>query len=70
MVFQHYNLFPHLTVEENVMLSPRIVKKVAAEKAHETAIKVLQQVMLFDEVTSALDLELTQEVLKVMEELA
>lgn len=24
MVFQHYNLFPHLTVEENIMLSPRI----------------------------------------------
>ncbi|WP_034298963.1 amino acid ABC transporter ATP-binding protein [Herbaspirillum sp. RV1423] len=103
MVFQHYNLFPHLTVEENVMLSPRIVKKVATEKARETAIKVLQQVgldhkrdaypeqlsggqqqrvaiarslamepqvMLFDEVTSALDPELTQEVLKVMEELA
>jgi len=103
MVFQHYNLFPHLTVEENVMLSPRIVKKVATEQARETAIKVLKQVgldhkrdaypeqlsggqqqrvaiarslamepqvMLFDEVTSALDPELTQEVLKVMEELA
>jgi len=36
MVFQSYNLFPHLTVEENVMLSPRIVKKVPTEKARET----------------------------------
>ena len=103
MVFQSYNLFPHLTVEENVMLSPRIVKKVPADKARETAVRVLTQVgldhkrdaypeqlsggqqqrvaiarslamepqvMLFDEVTSALDPELTQEVLKVMEELA
>ena len=103
MVFQSYNLFPHLTVEENVMLSPRIVKKVPTEKARETAARVLKQVgldhkrdaypeqlsggqqqrvaiarslamepqvMLFDEVTSALDPELTQEVLKVMEELA
>ncbi|KAF1852424.1 hypothetical protein Lal_00037155 [Lupinus albus] len=103
MVFQHYNLFPHLTVEENIMLSPRIVKKTATDTARETAIKVLKQVgldhkrdaypeqlsggqqqrvaiarslamepqvMLFDEVTSALDPELTAEVLKVMEELA
>lgn len=103
MVFQSYNLFPHLTVEENVMLSPRIVKKIPIETARDTAIKVLTQVgldhkrdaypeqlsggqqqrvaiarslamepqvMLFDEVTSALDPELTQEVLMVMEELA
>jgi polar amino acid transport system ATP-binding protein len=103
MVFQSYNLFPHLTVEENVMLSPRIVKKIASDKARATAARVLAQVglehkrdaypeqlsggqqqrvaiarslamepqvMLFDEVTSALDPELTQEVLKVMEELA
>lgn len=103
MVFQSYNLFPHLTVLENVMLAPRIVKKRAQQPGKETALRVLKQVgldhkqdaypeqlsggqqqrvaiarslamepqvMLFDEVTSALDPELTQEVLTVMEDLA
>ncbi|WP_042778208.1 amino acid ABC transporter ATP-binding protein [Sinorhizobium fredii] len=103
IVFQSYNLFPHLTVSENIMLAPRIVKDVAKTKAKEVAREVLQlvglsekfdsypdqlsggqqqrvaiarslamrpKVMLFDEVTSALDPELTEEVLMVMEQLA
>ena len=103
MVFQSYNLFPHLTVEENITLAPRVVKKEALAEAKATARKVLEQVgllekidaypeqlsggqqqrvaiarslamhpkvMLFDEVTSALDPELTEEVLRVMEGLA
>ena len=103
IVFQSYNLFPHLTVEENVMLAPRKVKKLHKGEAHDLAAHVLQQVgmsdratyypeqlsggqqqrvaiarslameprlMLFDEVTSALDPELTGEVLKVIEGLA
>ncbi|CCE99461.1 putative ABC transporter (plasmid) [Sinorhizobium fredii HH103] len=103
IVFQSYNLFPHLTVGENIMLAPRIVKDVAKTKAKEVAREVLQlvglsekfdsypdqlsggqqqrvaiarslamrpKVMLFDEVTSALDPELTEEVLTVMENLA
>ena len=103
IVFQSYNLFPHLTVEANIMLALRHVKRQTREQAHATALQVLEkvglrakadaypeqlsggqqqrvaiarslamepQVMLFDEVTSALDPELTQEVLKVMEELA
>ncbi|WP_018238427.1 amino acid ABC transporter ATP-binding protein [Ensifer sp. BR816] len=103
IVFQSYNLFPHLTVGENIMLAPRIVKDVAKTKAREVAREVLQlvglsekfdsypdqlsggqqqrvaiarslamrpKVMLFDEVTSALDPELTEEVLMVMEQLA
>ncbi len=103
IVFQSYNLFPHLTVERNVMLAPRLVLKCTRAESRERAQAVLAQVgledkaqaypsqlsggqqqrvaiarslamsprlMLFDEVTSALDPELTGEVLRVMERLA
>jgi polar amino acid transport system ATP-binding protein len=103
IVFQSYNLFPHLTVEENVTLAPRSVKRVPKAEARELARQALAQVgledklhaypeqlsggqqqrgaiarslamhpkvVLFDEVTSALDPELTSEVLKVIERLA
>jgi len=103
MVFQSYNLFPHLTVERNITLALTLVKKRPREEARRKAAEVLAlvgltdktvaypeqlsggqqqrvaiarslalepQVMLFDEVTSALDPELTAEVLAVMEDLA
>jgi polar amino acid transport system ATP-binding protein len=103
MVFQSYNLFPHLTVERNITLALTLVKKESKVEATKTAADVLQmvgltdkitaypeqlsggqqqrvaiarslalqpQVMLFDEVTSALDPELKTEVLGVMEDLA
>jgi polar amino acid transport system ATP-binding protein len=103
IVFQSYNLFPHLTVGQNIMLSPRITQGVSNADAMALAKDVLAQVglsekfdsypdnlsggqqqrvaiarslamrpkvMLFDEVTSALDPELTGEVLLVMEKLA
>ena len=103
MVFQGYNLFPHLTVERNVTLALTLVKKQSRDEARKRAAEVLglvgltdkiaaypeqlsggqqqrvaiarslalaPQVMLFDEVTSALDPELTSEVLAVMEDLA
>jgi polar amino acid transport system ATP-binding protein len=103
MVFQSYNLFPHMTVAENIMLALRRVKSIRKEKALEIARQVLAKVglsekidnypeqlsggqqqrvaiarslamqpkvMLFDEVTSALDPKLTGEVLRVMEDLA
>jgi len=103
IVFQSYNLFPHLTAAQNVMLAPRKVKKIPMAEARDLAAEVLAQVglsdkadsypdqlsggqqqrvaiarslamrprvMLFDEVTSALDPELTGEVLKVIEKLA
>jgi polar amino acid transport system ATP-binding protein len=103
IVFQSYNLFPHLTIEENITLAPCSVKGISKSQAKEQAQQVLAQVgledklhqypeqlsggqqqraaiarslamqpkvMLFDEVTSALDPELTGEVLKVIEALA
>jgi polar amino acid transport system ATP-binding protein len=103
IVFQSYNLFPHLSVEKNITLAPRVVKQMAAGEARELAREVLRkvgleekigaypdqlsggqqqrvaiarslamrpQLMLFDEITSALDPELTGEVLKVLEAMA
>ncbi|GJD65883.1 amino acid ABC transporter ATP-binding protein [Methylobacterium frigidaeris] len=103
IVFQSYNLFPHLTIEQNITLAPTAVKGMPRAEARALAAEVLAQVglgdklqaypeqlsggqqqraaiarslamrpkvMLFDEVTSALDPELTGEVLKVIEVLA
>jgi polar amino acid transport system ATP-binding protein len=99
MVFQSYNLFPHLTVLDNVTLAPRRVHKKPRRDAEAAALHLLErfgladkardhpdklsggqqqrvavvcamatdpQVMLFDEVTSALDPELVGEVLDVI----
>lgn len=103
IVFQGYNLFPHLTVQQNITLALTAVKKMPKPQAEDIAhtmlarvgleakksaypeqlsggqqqrvaiarsLAMMPQVMLFDEVTSALDPELTGEVLKVMEQLA
>ena len=103
IVFQSYNLFPHLSVEKNITLAPRVVKGMEREAARELAAAALArvgladkidaypdqlsggqqqrvaiarslamkpQLMLFDEITSALDPELTGEVLKVLEKVA
>lgn len=103
MVFQSFNLFPHMTVLENVMLAPVRVRKVAKKDAKEQALTLLRSVgleskanerpanlsggqmqraaiaralamrpklMLFDEVTSALDPELVNEVLSTIKDLA
>lgn len=103
MVFQSFNLFPHLSVLENLILASTKVYKVRREEAIEKARSVLEriglqskikeypsrlsggqrqrvaitralmldpQLMLFDEITSALDPELIQEVLDVLEDLA
>jgi polar amino acid transport system ATP-binding protein len=103
MVFQHFNLFPHLTVLDNITLAPRKVLKLGKQEARARATDLLEQVgladkaneyparlsggqkqrvaiarslalrpkvMLFDEVTSALDPELVGEVLNVLRDLA
>jgi polar amino acid transport system ATP-binding protein len=103
MVFQHFNLFPHLTALGNVTLALEKVLSYTKEEAQELAMAELERVglgakamsypsrlsggqqqrvaiaralamrpsvMLFDEVTSALDPELVQEVLEVMRRLA
>src|SRR5690349_19527543 len=103
IVFQSFNLFPHLSVERNITLAPTVVKGMDRKAARELARSVLRkvgleekidarpdqlsggqqqrvaiarslamspQLMLFDEITSALDPELVGEVLKVLEEMA
>jgi ABC-type polar amino acid transport system ATPase subunit len=103
IVFQSFNLFPHLTALRNVTLAPLKVKKMSQEEATEKALQQLDKVglkykadaypahlsggqqqrvaiaralamdpdvMLFDEVTSALDPELVKEVLDTMKGLA
>ncbi|MBY6677596.1 amino acid ABC transporter ATP-binding protein [Rhodococcus sp. BP-149] len=48
MVFQHFNLFPHMSVIENVMLAPVETKKSDKSKARENAVRLLAQVGLAD----------------------
>jgi polar amino acid transport system ATP-binding protein len=48
MVFQQYNLFPHLTAGENVMLAQTVVRKIHKAKARATAHTVLERVGLGD----------------------
>jgi polar amino acid transport system ATP-binding protein len=103
IVFQQFNLFPHIRVLDNLTLAARRVRKIARPKAEARALELLGRVgleekarqyphqlsggqqqrvaiaralmmephvMLFDEVTSALDPELVGEVLIVMRDLA
>jgi polar amino acid transport system ATP-binding protein len=48
MVFQKFNLFPHVTVFENIIMPQITVKGVAKEKAEEKAIKLLEKVGMLD----------------------
>jgi len=46
MVFQHFNLFPHLTVEQNITLAPVTLKKKTKDEAHEVAHRLLDRIGL------------------------
>ena len=103
MVFQQYNLFPHKTALQNVMMAPTLVLKEPKEEVEKRARELIKkvrldgkedsypgelsggqqqrvaiarslamrpQVMLFDEVTAALDPETVKEVLVTIKELA
>ena len=103
IVFQAYNLFPHMTVLDNITLGPRRARGVAKSEAEDKAMELLTrfglgdkaeeypnrisggqnqraaivralvgdpEILLLDEVTSALDPELVGEVLGVIRELA
>ena len=52
MVFQRFNLFPHMTVLENIMLAPMKVKKIAKAEAEKTARELLSRVGLAEKADS------------------
>ncbi|MFC1876100.1 amino acid ABC transporter ATP-binding protein [Thermodesulfobacteriota bacterium] len=49
MVFQHFNLFPHLTIVENLSLGPMWVRKVPKKEAEETAMYYLKKVQIAEQ---------------------
>ncbi|MBO7738201.1 MAG: amino acid ABC transporter ATP-binding protein, partial [Clostridia bacterium] len=52
MVFQNFNLFPHMTVTENITLAPVMTRKATKAEATEKALKLLERVGLSDKANS------------------
>ena len=50
MVFQHFNLFPHLTVRENITLAPKMLKGISKAEADQLAVEQLNKVGLLDRI--------------------
>ncbi len=46
MVFQHFNLFPHLTIIDNLALAPKLVKNIDANEAHSRGMELLKKVKI------------------------
>lgn len=56
MVFQHFNLFPHLTIKDNITIAPRKLKIMSAAEADKKAIELLERVGLPDKADSYPDM--------------
>lgn len=52
MVFQHFNLFPHLTVKENLEMAPRLVKKESSKDLNRRSMELLEKVGLADKASA------------------
>lgn len=52
MVFQHFNLFPHMTVLDNITLAPQKIRKMSKEEAEKIALELLAKVGLQDKADS------------------
>ncbi len=52
MVFQHFNLFPHLTILENITIAQKLVKKTPNDEAKKIAKQLLEKVKLADKINS------------------
>ncbi len=52
MVFQNYNLFPHLTVKENVTLAPKVLKMGSEDEINDLAKRLLSEVNIIDKIDS------------------
>ena len=52
MVFQHFNLFPHLTIVENITIAQTLVKNASKEEAASTALELLKKVKLSEKAAS------------------
>ena len=50
MVFQHFNVFPHMTVKENITLAPVLLKKKSKAEADKKAVALLERVGLLDKI--------------------
>lgn len=50
MVFQHFNLFPHMTVRENVAMAPKLLKEISKEEANQLAAEQLDHVGMLERI--------------------
>ena len=66
MVFQLFNVFPHLTVRQNITLAPVITKKMPQKEADEKAEELLRQVGLIDKINEHLFVSEFEEIVEII----